>query len=110
GGVKHPRTCSPFGELAPATRPVHGLADVKPAESVALLDTFATQRERFMDGAMTAIASHSDPAADAALQRFLAPTQPESIRLRVVSWFGPMRGRRGFDVLKGLIANDPSDR
>ena len=110
GAVERIRTLSPDCEIDAGNLPVHWLADVKPAESVALLDTFATQRERFMDGAMTAIASHSDPAADAALQRFLAPTQPESIRLRVVSWFGPMRGRRGFDVLKGLIANDPSDR
>ena len=27
-----------------------------------------------------------------------------------MSWFGATRGRRGFDVLKGLIANDPSER
>ena len=110
GAVERIRTLSPDCEIDAGDLPVHWLADVKPAESVALLDTFATQRERYMDGAMSAIASHSDPAADAALQRFLAPTQPESIRLRVVSWFGNMRGRRGFDVLKNLIANDPSER
>jgi HEAT repeats len=110
GAVDRIRTLSPDCEIDAGNLPVHWLADVKPSESVALLDTFATQRERYMDGAMSAIASHSDPAADAALQRFLAPTQPESIRLRVVNWFGNMRGRRGFDVLKNLIAADPSDR
>ena len=110
GAVERIRTLSPDCEIDAGNLPLHWLEDVKPAESVALLDTFATQRERFMDGAMTAIASHGDPAADAALQRFLAPNQPESIRLRVVSWYGGTRGRRGFDVLKGLIANDPSDR
>ena len=110
GAVERIRSLSPDCEIDAGNLPVHWLADVKPAESVALLDTFATQRERYMDGAMSAIASHSDPAADAALQRFLAPTQPETIRLRVVSWFGNMRGRRGFDVLKNLIANDPSER
>ena len=110
GAVERIRSLSPDCEIDAGNLPVHWLTDVKPAESVALLDTFATQRERYMDGAMSAIASHSDPAADAALQRFLAPTQPETIRLRVVGWFGNMRGRRGFDVLKNLIANDPSER
>src|SRR5664280_3775906 len=110
GAVECIRTLSPDCEIDAGDLPVHWLAAVKHAESVALLDTFATQRERFMDGAMSAIAAHSDPAADAALLRYLAPGQPESIRLRVVSWFGSMRGRRGFDVLKNLIAGDPSER
>lgn len=110
GAVERIRTLSPDCEIDAGNLPVHWLADVKPAESVALLDAFANQRERYMDGALSAIASHADPAADAALLRFLAPTQPESLRLRVVGWFGPMRGRRGFDVLKNLIASDPNDR
>ena len=111
GAVERIRTLSPDCEIDAGDLPVHWLADVKPAESVALLDAFATQRERHMDGALSAIASHSDPAAEAALQRFLGPSQPESIRLRVVHWFDTsMRGRRGFDVLKNLIATDPSDR
>jgi HEAT repeats len=114
GAVERIRTLSPDCEIDAGGLPVHWLADVKPAESVALLDAFATERERavsrLMDGAISAIAAHSDPAADAALQRFLAPSQPESIRLRVVSWFGSMRGRRGFEVLKNLIASDPNDR
>ena len=114
GAVERIRTLSPDCEIDGGGLPLHWLADVKPAGSVALLDTFATGRERavstLMDGAMSAIASHSDPAADAALQRYPAPGQPESVRLRVVSWFGPMRGRRGFEVLKNLISSDPNDR
>jgi hypothetical protein len=110
GKVERIRSLSPDCEIDAGDVPVHWLNDVKPAESVALLNGFATQRERYMDGAMNALAMHSDPAADAALQRFLATDQPESIRLRVVSWFGPSRGRRGYDVLKGLIANDPNER
>jgi hypothetical protein len=110
GKVERIRSLSPDCEIDAGDLPVHWLTDVKPAESVALLNTFATQREHYMDGAMNAIAVHSDPAADAALQRFLATDQPESIRLRVVSWFGPSRGRRGYDVLKGLIASDPNER
>jgi hypothetical protein len=110
GAVERIRTLSPDCEIDAGDLPVHWLAEVKPAESVALLDTFATQRERFMDGAMGAIAAHADPAADAAIGRFLAPSQPESVRLRVVNRLGNMRGRRGFDMLKNVIAGDPSDR
>ncbi len=110
GNVERIRTLSPDCEIDAGDLPVHWLTDVKPAESVVLLNTFATQRERYMDGAMNAIAMHSDPSADAALLRFLAPEQPESIRLRVVSWFGPSRGRRGYDVLRNLIANDPNEK
>ena len=114
GAVERIRTLSPDCEIDAGDLPVHWLSDAKAAESVALLDTFATGRERgvsrLLDGAMSAIAAHADPAADAALERFLAPSQPESVRLRVVNWLGNMRGRRGFDMLKNAIAGDPSDR
>jgi len=110
GAVDKIRSLSPDCEIDAGDLPLHWLTDVKPAESVALLDTYASQRERYMDGALSAIAAHSDAAADAALLRYLAPSQPETLRLRVVSWFGPARGRRGLEVLKNLIANDPSER
>jgi HEAT repeat protein len=110
GAVERIRSLSPDCEIDAGNLPLHWLNDVKPAESVAMLNTFASQRERYQDSAMNAIAMHSDPSADAALQHFLGTDQPESIRLRVVSWFGPSRGRRGFDVLKNLIANDPNQR
>jgi hypothetical protein len=45
GAVERIRTLSPDCEIDAGDLPVHWLADVKPAESVALLDTFATQRE-----------------------------------------------------------------
>jgi HEAT repeat protein len=110
GAVERIRTLSPDCEIDAGNLPVHWLADVKPAESVALLDTFASGRERAMDGAMSAIAVHADPAADAALARYLAPDQPESVRLRVVSWLGNTRGHRGFELLSNVIAGDHSDR
>ncbi len=110
GAIQRIRTLSPDCEIDAGDLPVHWINDVKPAESVALLNSYAVQRDRFQDSAMNAIAMHSDASADAALQHFLATDQPESIRLRVVSWFGPSRGRKGYDVLKNLIANDPNER
>src|SRR5258708_3080500 len=52
GAVERIRTLSPDCEIDAGNLPLHWLSDVKPAESVALLDAFATQRERYMDGAM----------------------------------------------------------
>ncbi len=102
--VSRIRALSPECEIDAGGDPVHWIADVQPAESVALLATFVPG-----DGAVKAIALHAGPAADAALERFMAPDQPESLRQRTVAWFGSTRSRRGFEVLKNLIASDPSE-
>ena len=102
--VSRIRALSPECEIDAGGAPVHWLTDVQPAESVALLATFVPS-----DGAVKAIALHAGPAADAALEKLVAPDQPESLRQRTVGWFGSARGRRGFEVLKNLIASDPSE-
>ena len=107
--VSRIRALSPECEIDAGGVPVHWLADVQPAESVALLVTFVPQRDIRGDGSVKAIALHAGPAADAALERFVAPGQPESLRQRTVAWFGSTRGRRGFEILKNLIAGDPSE-
>jgi hypothetical protein len=108
--VERIRALSPDCEIDAGGVPVHWLNDVPPAQSVALLDTFATGGLAGATSAVRAIAMHSDPAADAALDRYLAPSQPEPIRLRAVSLMGSTRGRRGFEALKNLIADDPNQR
>ena len=107
--VSRIRALSPDCEIDAGGAPVHWLTDVQPAESVALLVTFVPQRDVRGDGVLKAIALHAGPVADAALEKLVAPDQPESLRQRTVPWFGSARGRRGFEVLKNLIANDPSE-
>jgi len=104
------RSLSPECEIDAGDLPVHWLNDVNAAESVALLEGFAKGRERYMDSAMNALAAHGDPAASVALERLMAPSQPESIRLRVVSLIGNMRGRSGFEVLKKIAVDDANER
>jgi hypothetical protein len=104
--VNRLRTVSPDCEIDAGGVPFHWLADVQPAQSVAFLSTLAS----INGNAMHAIAMHADPAADQALERFLATDQPESIRARAVSTFGTIRGRPGFEVLKRVLANDPDIR
>jgi hypothetical protein len=108
--VNRIRTLSPDCEIDAGGVPVHWLTDVQPAQSIALLVSLMSERDRIGDNPVSAIAQHADPAADEALERFLATNQPESLRLRAVSALGSARGRHGFDLLKKLISSDPDER
>jgi len=83
-------------ELDAGGRAVHWLENVRPADSVALLESFtaadAGGRNRIVDGAVSAIAQHGDPSADASLERLMATSQPESLRKKVTFWLGNARG------------------
>ncbi len=100
------RALSPNCEIDAGGVPVHWLNDVQPAQSVALLTSLVPERDGAGSGALQAIAMHADAAADRALERFLAPDQPESIRLRTVSYLGA----RNLDAVKKVIAGDPDIR
>lgn len=108
--VERIRALSPDCEIDAGDVPVHWLADVRPAQSVALLAGLAGQESSPSGGALRALAMHADPAADQALDRFLAATEPATIRLRTVGLLGSTRGRQGFEMLKKLIANDPDEQ
>jgi HEAT repeat protein len=99
----------------------HWLTDVKPAESVALLEAEAkrsmtAQDETSKKGsgvakeAIMALAQHADASADRALEGFLSPSSPEWMREHAAFWVGSSRGARGVELLKQLIRNDPSPR
>ncbi len=106
GAVDRIRAVSPDCEIDAGGVPMHWLSDVQPPQSVALLATFVDQHVNNYNSAMSAIAMHADPAADRLLDRYLAPDQLQSLRLRALSSLANSRGRHGFDVVKNLIAND----
>ena len=108
--VNRVRALSPDCEIDAGGVPVHWLTDVQPKQSIALLVSLVNDRDRIGDNPINAIAQHSDPAADEALEKFLAPSQPSTLRLRAVSALGSARGRHGFEVLKRLISGDPDER
>jgi HEAT repeats len=108
--IERIRSLSPNCEIDAGDVPFHWLSDVQPAQSVALLTSFVSDRQVAGNSALSAIAVHSDPAADAALDKFLASSQPDSVRMRVASLMGSTRGKRGVEILKNLIANDPDER
>lgn len=110
--VERVRIFSEDCQLDAGGRQVVWLTDVRPADSVALLESLVTasedRRDRIVDGAISAIALHEDSSADAALERLLATTQPQAVRTKIPFWLGNTRGRRGLDVLQRLIKSDPS--
>jgi hypothetical protein len=102
GAVNRIRALSPDCEIDAGGVPLHWLAGVRPADSVALLSTFD------FDQSLFAIAMHADSSADAALERMVRSSEPESVRRQAAYWLGAARGKRGFDDAKNLADHDPS--
>ena len=64
--------------------------------------------ERLAQGALTAIAMHGGASADQAMNSFVEPSQPESLRKQTVFWLGEARGASGLQTLKRLAKSDSS--
>jgi len=109
--VERIRVFSEDCELDAGGRTITWLQNVRPADSIALLESLATadrRPDRVADGAITAIALHAEAAADASLDRLVAASQPEAQRRKVTFWLGNARGAHGLATLKRLLADDPS--
>jgi hypothetical protein len=108
--VSQIRTLAPDCDISAGGVPFYWLTGVQPADSVAKLGGFVTQGGRLTESAVNAIGFHAGPAADTALEKFLARDQPESVRMRAARWMGTTRGRRGVEMLKAIVASDPNER
>jgi len=102
-------------ELDAGGLPFVWLADARPEQSIALLASLVSSSEeptekKLTDQAIAAIALHDHPAADRTFENFLAPSQPERLRKKVVFWMGAERGRRGYEVLRKVVREDASDK
>lgn len=110
--VERIRVFSEDCQLDAGGRSVRWLENVRPADSIALLESYVGAqgdvKNRLTDGAISAIAMHGDPAADTALQRLVAQNQPEAVRKKVAFWLGNARGQRGFETLQRVLKDDPS--
>lgn len=108
--VERIRTFSHDCSLDAGGRTVVWLNDVRPGDSIALLESFALGQARtpIVDSAIAAVALHRDAAADGSLDRLLAASQPVSTRKRVTFWLGNARGARGLDTLQRVLREDPA--
>jgi hypothetical protein len=101
-----------------ANLPLYWLDDVKPEQSVELLSGMATtgdeeDGDRHKDPAhqaVMAIALHDTPAADSALEKMIQPGQRLSLRENVAFWLGVERGKKGLELLRKYVRDDPDDR
>ena len=117
GAVSRVRTFTPDCDVDAGGLPVVWLSDVKPDESVSWLSSLVLaspetgeQKDRVGKTAMSAIALHNVPAADRALESFVAPSRPEWLRGDTAFWLGSTRGDAGARLLTRMIADDPSDK
>jgi len=96
--------------------PLYWLENVNPAQSVELLSELAlaantaTDQKKSSNSAISAIALHDDPSADAALEKMIQPGQPASLREHVPFWLEAERGKKGLEVLRKYVRNDSSER
>ena len=111
--VQRIRILSPDCELDAGGRTIQWVEGVNGADSVRLLATFVSRADvrsdRVTDAAISAIAMHRDDAADATLERLGTPSNPEFVRKKVTFWMGHARGARGFEAVKQIARDDPSD-
>jgi hypothetical protein len=117
GRVSRIRTFTPDCNLDSGGMPVVWLQNVTPDDSVAWLTALVLAspdtgegRDRVGKTAMTAIALHNAPAADRALESFVAPARPDWLRSDTAFWLGSTRGEPGVRLLTRMLAQDPSDK
>jgi hypothetical protein len=117
GAVTRVRTFTPDCDIDATGLAIVWFADVKPDESVAWLSSLVTSaidngegRDRVSKTAIAAVALHNIPAADRALESFVAPARPDWMRGDTTFWLGSTRGEAGARLLARMIAQDPSDK
>jgi hypothetical protein len=98
--VQRIRTLSPDCLLDAGGLPFYWFNNVKPSESVALLEGLVKDQA---NNAVRVIAMTKDASANAALARLVDPSQPEEIRRSAVPWLG-------FEMLARMLKNDSSER
>jgi hypothetical protein len=112
--VQRIRFFSPDCELDAGGRTIHWLDPVSGADSITLLSAYVShadvKSDRLTDSAIAGIAMHKDASADSALARMSSPkTYPEFVRKKVTFWLGNARGHAGFEAVRKIAQDDPSE-
>jgi hypothetical protein len=90
---------------------VEWLSPVAPAESVAWLLSLALRDDArsFSAAAIAAIAFHSDPSADAALEQLVSAGQARPLREQAAFWMASEGTARSVDILLKLAREDTDE-
>jgi hypothetical protein len=109
--VQRIRIFSPDCELDAGGRTITWLDGVNPADSVKLLATFlsdsGSKSTRIVDGALSAIAMHTDDQAVPTLMRVARQDPSSHVRGQALFWIGQKAGQRAAAEITAAIENDP---
>ena len=109
--VERIRTFSEECELDAGGRQVHWLQDVRPAESIALLQsligTDPERKSRITNSAIGAIAMHADTSAAPALVKLATDHPSPSVRGDALFWVAQLASQKAVGTITAAIENDP---
>lgn len=109
--VERVRTFSEDCELDAGGRQVHWLQDVRPSESVALLNslvgTDGERKNRITGAALSAISMHADPSAAPALVSLAREHASASVRGEAIFWVAQLASQKAVGTITAAIENDP---
>jgi hypothetical protein len=110
--VDRVRAFSEGCELDAGGRPVHWLENVRPTESIALLESLVSRtkerRSRITSGALSALAQHAEPAAATALDRLARTHTASSVRGDALFWVGQRGDANATSVILNALEKDPA--
>ena len=109
--IERVRTFSEDCELDAGGRQVHWIQDVKPAESVAFLEsligTDGERKNRITNAALGALSMHAEPAAQTTIERLARSHATASIRGEAIFWLAQMAGLKVASAITSAIDTDP---
>jgi HEAT repeat protein len=112
GQVDRIRTYSEECELDAGGRPVIWLEGVRPADSLALLETFlapdAERKNRNSNAALAAIAMHADPAAGTLLERLARRHEGTAVRGEALFWMAQRGDGNAEQIISDALDKDES--
>jgi hypothetical protein len=108
GQVTRIRTFSEECPLDASGRTIHWLTGVKPAESVAVLNAYATApNRRPADSALSALAMHADASALDTLVTLARNAENTHVRGQALFWLARRAGQKAVGTITDAINNDP---
>jgi hypothetical protein len=110
--IERVRMFSEECELDAGGRQVLWLEGVRPADSLALLESVVTSEtdnasRRVANGAISAIAMHADTSADGLLERLARRHASATVRGEAIFWLAQKAGDRATRAITDSIDNDP---
>ena len=109
--VERVRTFSEDCEIDAGGRQVTWIFDVRPADSIALLEsligTQAAPKSRVSNASLNAIGMHADPTAAPVLIRFARDHASTSIRGEALFWVAQLAGAKAVGAISEAIEKDP---